>query len=281
MTPIAELHGGFQSTVWLVADDGTADRADRLVVKVVPTGPADDVRRRRVDVANRLADIEPAIVGPLDRGPGLVVDVDGWSATCHRFVDGRRPRPDSAADVEAMGRTLADLHRAMAAVGPVDLPPAAALTATAGPSPVDGSGRSRVQLLHGDYGGANLLVTDGGLRVIDLDDCGLGPVEFELGNSLYLELFDAWHTDDLDRFRPFRDRFLAAYRSAASQPVDEGEVERSVQRRLAALARWLQEPATAPVGIRTSSGEWRDHLRTFVDRFADGVDDGVGDPNGS
>jgi hypothetical protein len=37
-----------------------------------------------------------------------------------------------------------------------------------------------------------------------------------------------------------------------------------IEVRVDALRSWLDDPSTAPIGIRTSSPEWRDVLRSFV-----------------
>jgi Ser/Thr protein kinase RdoA (MazF antagonist) len=113
-----------------------------------------------------------------------------------------------------------------------------------------------------------LIVTPTGLRIIDFDDCGEGSYEFEIGNSLYMVLFDSWHTGNPDRYQRFRSWFINGYRSTASIPIDEQLLNRSIEVRTEALGRWLANPAKAPVGIQTASSEW---LRSFLGGPADDV----------
>jgi hypothetical protein len=62
----------------------------------------------------------------------------------------------------------------------------------------------------------------------------------------------------------FEAAFLDGYRAAADTPPDLDEVHRLVDLRVDALERWLDQPASAPAGIRSSSPQWHETLRTFV-----------------
>lgn len=257
----SELHAGHQSRVFL------ADRGDEtVVVKLVEPGAddqADDqAGDRRVELNRRLAERDSSIVGPLDLGDGPIRRLDGWRITCFPLVEGDPPDPDDPGAVEAMATTLAGLHRSLRHLDGVDLPPVAALRAIDSPAAAQGYD----QLIHGDYDPANLISTAEGLRVIDFDDAGWGTVEFELGNSLYMNRFDAWRADRPERVSRFRARFLEAYRDAASTPIDETLVDEAIATRTAALARWLGRPEQAPIGIRTASPAWRRRLRSFLDQ---------------
>ncbi len=266
LTVRTELHAGHQSRVFLASG-----RVGEVVVKLteVGDGPAAARARRMVELVRCLADENPDVVGPIDLGAGLVTEIDGWRVVGYPHVDGAPPDPDDPDAVRAMGATLARLHRSLAAQPDPDLPPVAALRV----SPTESSGRN--QLIHGDFGGANLITTPTGLRVIDFDDCGLGTREFDIGNSLYLDLFDAWHGGRLDRQHRFRSWFVEAYQTAAPEPIDLEAVDAGVATRVAALARWLVDPSDAPLGIRTASVEWRQRLRVFVDTVGGGAAGGA------
>lgn len=258
LRPESEVYAGHQSRVFVARDPG----ATRRVVKLVESGEHDVVFRYRIELLARLAARDPAVVGPLDVGSDLVLDIEGWQVVCYPHIDGVPPDVDDRATVLAMATTMARLHESMAALAPVELPPVAALaTAEAGPGP----GRGR--LVHGDYGAPNLIATPVGLRVIDFDDCGLGTVEFDIGNSLYLVCFDAWRSGELDRYLRFRSRFVGDYLRAAPVPSDISRpaIDEAIGTRLRALDRWLRSPGDAPAGIRTASPEWHDRLRRFVD----------------
>lgn len=254
MTPEAEMHGGFQSKVFLVkGQDG------RLIVKLIEAGQGDAVLRERVEVARQVAEINPAAVGPIMQGTEPMITVDQWHAVCYPYVEGTRPDTTDRADVETMAKTLAALHDSLATLTEVTLPPVAALKGTSNGALGDG------QLIHGDYAAANLIATTSGLKVIDFDECGQGSNEFEVGNSLYMVLFDAWHAGERDRYDRFRSWFVSTYRSAASFDVDEALFDEAIRVRARALKRWLATPTEAPTGIRTASPAWRRQLQRFVD----------------
>lgn len=77
-------------------------------------------------------------------------------------------------------------------------------------------------------------------------------------------LFDAHVNSNSDRYGTFRSPFLDAYAAGAGTAVDHADVDSFIGARIAALGRWLDDLATAPIGIRTSSPEWRKPLGAFV-----------------
>ena len=115
-----------------------------------------------------------------------------------------------------------------------------------------------------------MIVTPAGPRLIDFDDCGYGPVAFDVANALYMVLFDASVGDRPKLYATFRPGFLAGYRQAAGRPLDDGEVDGFIDARVAALGRWLDDLPNAPIGIRTSSPEWLQTLRAFVAGYRSG-----------
>jgi Ser/Thr protein kinase RdoA (MazF antagonist) len=120
-------------------------------------------------------------------------------------------------------------------------------------------------LLHGDYLPVNVLLDGDRTRVIDFDDCGYGPVEFELGNTLSMVLFDATLNNDPRSYERFRQWFCDSYAAEAGPALSEVDVNRSIELRRSALRYWLDHPAEAPIGIRSASPEWRRQLRVFAD----------------
>ncbi len=264
LEPVAELHAGYQSRVFLAVDPAAA--STRLVVKLIEAGPdaADDATRRRIEIVHHLAQANPVVVGPVERGDDLATEVDGWLVAAYPFVDGRPPRVDDRSEVEAMARVLASLHTSLATVDGRPLPPVAAL-AEQPARWLDGR-----QIIHGDFAPSNIIVTRSGLRVIDFSDCGRGSLTFEIGNTLYMSRFDAWNDGQPDRYHRFRSWFVGAYAAAASDLItgaglDDETLDEAMAVRGRALGRWLADPARAPTGIRNSSAAWRDHLQTFVD----------------
>lgn len=257
LIPGAEVQAGYQSRVFRATGE-----AGQLVVKLIERTRDDAVTRQRIEVNRQLAEVNPAVVGPVPLGSNLVTDVDAWQAVCYPFVQGRSPDTDDRHDVEAIAATLATLHDSLSTLKDAKLPPVAAV------QDLKDDRMSRGQLIHGDYAAANLIVTSAGLKVIDFADCGQGSVEFEIGNSLYMALFDSWHNGDLDRYDRFRSWFVDEYRSCAPMPVYEGLMDRAIQIRTMALEQWLAHPSEAPTGIRTASTDWRRRLQSFVNEVS-------------
>ena len=87
---------------------------------------------------------------------------------------------------------------------------------------------------------------------------------YDVANSLYMVLFDAEVNANHDRYLAFRSPFLDGYADATGEAVDLAVVDSLIDGRIAALGRWHDDPTSAPIGIRTSSPEWRKVLRGFV-----------------
>lgn len=249
-----ELHAGKQSRVFAATLDGR-----KVAVKLTDGRLADPgLLAGRMLMAEALADEIEAVVAPARIDGELVHAVGGWLATATPFVDGRQADVAVAADAQLLGGTLAGLHRGLSRLPPLKLPPVAALRVD---HDTDHSGW---QMLHGDFSDQNVIVTSSGPRVFDFDDCGYGPVVYDLAQSLYMVLFDAQVNANFDRYEAFRPRFLEGYANAAGTVVNLAAVDSFIGARIAALGRWLDDLATAPIGIRTSSPEWRKTLRAFV-----------------
>jgi Ser/Thr protein kinase RdoA (MazF antagonist) len=251
-----ELHGGHQSRVFAATFDG-----DQVVVKLNDSRLVDPAFHLRVGVTSRLAEMDDSVVGPVTTKAGLIVELGGWLAVVYPFLVGETPDVSDEADVRRMATTMASLHRSLDQLEPVDLPAVAALTEA---RRTDFPELGRRQLLHGDFSPANLLVSDGQVRVFDFDDCGYGPIEFELGNTLYMVLFDAAMSSEMERYERFREWFVDEYRSASGHGVPDEVVEKAIGLRVQTLGRWVDRPKSAPIGIRTATPAWRDSLRAFV-----------------
>ncbi len=252
-----ELHGGYQSRVF----EGTCG-GDRVVVKLSDSRLVDGAYRRRVEMTSLLAEIDDSVVGPLTTNAGVVVELGPWLAVVYPLVVGETPDIREEADVRRVATTMASLHRSLRQLDPIDLPTVAALAAAEPPSNAAEFGQR--QLLHGDFSPPNLLFSERQVRVFDFDDCGYGPIEFEVGNTLYMVLFDAAMSSEMERYERFRAWFVDEYRSASSEGLPDELVDKSIGLRVQALGRWIDEPESAPIGIRTATPAWRDSLRAFV-----------------
>lgn len=256
---VREILGGHQSRAFEVRRKG-----DRLVVKVQDASMVDSATaRERVDVIAELAALDDQVCAPwpLDgRLTTVLDDDDGWTGlvTCYEYAAGDAPDTSSRADAMSMGCCLARLHRSMRQLGPRSLPHVAALAAVR----PDWTGPT--QLLHGDFNAGNLRLTDGASRIFDFDDCGYGPVSFDVANAMYMVLFDDMTGPGPSIYPSFTEAFLDGYGSVAQEPLDADELSMFVELRVAALGSWLDQPHTAPIGIRNAQPSWRATLRAFV-----------------
>jgi Ser/Thr protein kinase RdoA (MazF antagonist) len=251
------LHGGRQSHVLRAEGHGR-----RVVIKLTDSRVTDPFHEHRMQVIEQLAERNPLVVGPVRLGSALVTHIGAWRAVAFPFIDGTTPDPTNRTHVAVMAAALASLHTTFATIDGRELPRVAALR-DGGQSFDELFGDDR--LLHGDFSAANVRFTESGTKVIDYDDCGRGPIEFDVGNTLYMELFDAAIDSDLGRAEQFRRWFVEAYEDAAGRTLAAAALDRAIDLRISALRRWLDDPTHAPVGIRTATVEWRRTLRTFVD----------------
>ncbi len=264
MSNTTELQAGKQSRVFAARVSGVD-----IAVKLTDGRLADAaVLAKRMEVVESLASRNHRVAGPHRFDGNLVSTIGGWLLTATAMVRGDAVDSSRTGTAEAMGEALVHLHAQMAELPPQDLPAVAALVG------VDHDAAwSEPQLLHGDFSDQNLISTAGGLRVFDFDDCGYGPIEYELANSLYMVLFDAELNGRVDKYEAFRPSFLAGYTAVSDRHIEHDVIDDMIERRVSALGRWLDDLSTAPIGIRTSSAGWQDTLRAFVrDRSGSGSD---------
>lgn len=257
-----ELHGGRQSKVLRVSEIGSPESSD-LVVKLIDIDRSQsDLAIARLRVRDRVAQIDDRVV-PIVPLAGRKLNRLGNSLVVGSpYIEGSSIDITRRPDVERMARALARLHESLRLVR-IELPPVEALRV--------GDQRATLtenhQLLHGDFGGGNLILdNDGRLWILDFDDCGYGPVEFELGNTLFMALFATsaslnQPSPDYDQFRRW---FLSGYSSAAEHRFSQELVDVAVNVRGAALRYWLHHLDQAPIGIRNSSREWHQKLGAFA-----------------
>jgi Ser/Thr protein kinase RdoA (MazF antagonist) len=281
---LRRIVGGWQS---LAVYSARVDR-QRVVVKVFDPSLADRAALEvRLELLSKLAAANDMVCTPVPIGGHLVNEItpDGAGpvyAVAYDFADGDAPdvnRPDDAAQ---MGRVLAGLHASMAALPPSDLPELAAFPPISRLENVAGDlgvptawlvgatsdrGDRRPQLLHGDFSSKNVRVAGATWRIFDFDDCGYGPIELDLANSLYFVLFDAMTAPDPASYRSFRENLLGGYRESSGIAPPDAVLDALITRRVLALASWLADPETAPPGIRTAADDWRRTLRSFVRRY--------------
>ena len=258
-TSVREILGGHQSRVFEVA---RSDR--RVVVKVHDASTVDTVTlNTRVETIAMLAAIDEQVCGPVPLEGRLVTTLEGGDGrvelvTCYEYAEGDAPDAASLADATLMGNSLARLHQSMRRIGWQGLPLVAALE-TMRP---DWDGHR--QLLHGDFNAGNLRIAAGVTRIFDFDDCGYGPPTFDVANGLYMVLFDDLTGRRSSVYRSFAEAFVSGYCGVTQQPLDTDDVSRFIDLRVTALQAWLDEPDTAPIGIRSSPPSWHATLRSFV-----------------
>lgn len=252
-----ELHAGKQSRVFDAVLDGV-----RAVVKLTDSGLVDRaVLVARLEAVAELHAAHGDVVPPIRIDGSYVQTIGGWLMTATPFIEGNQLDASSTDDVRLLGGSLARLHEAMRQLDSFEIPRIAALDATGRVA-----GRSGWQLLHGDFSSQNVIVTPTALRVFDFDDCGYGPLEYDLANSLYMVLFDAEVTNRPDFYEAFRPAFLAGYSGVSGRVLDDDALDEMIGIRIQALGYWLDDLACAPIGIQNSSPEWLETLASFVRR---------------
>lgn len=259
---VRELTGGHQARVFEVLyRDGS-----RGVAKVVDASLVDaEMVARRVHVVNDLADLDRRVCRPLPIGGHLVARVDVGNfvglVTCYEFADGVAMDPSNSGDARRMGQVLSQLHDSMDRLAITELPLVAALGVS------DPGAIGRLQLLHGDFNAGNLHQLNDSIKIFDFDDCGYGPRAFDVANALYMVLFDAGVGHHPDAYEQFKQAFVSGYTGDVATVLDLGVLEELIDRRVAALASWLDDLPSAPTGIRTASPEWHGVLRSFVSDY--------------
>jgi len=260
---VAELGGGRQSRVFAARCAG-----ESFAVKLTQARLVDgEVLMRKATLIDDLARLDAAVVGPVPVRGSLVHPLGEWLVTATRLIEGNQLDQSDAAHGEVLGESLAGLHRSMRELPTVDLPRVAALeTDTSGRWDSTGSD----QLLHGDFAASNLIQAPDGIRILDFDDCGYGPVEFDIANSLYMVMFDSWVNDRSHaQYQEFRAAFVGGYATFTGQAPDDGTIDSMIEVRVTALQRWAANPSEAPIGIRNSPSEWIDALNRFVQAWRD------------
>lgn len=281
---VQEMHGGYQSRGVYAArlDD------QRVVVKLVDARHVDLIAlETRVLMLARLGLADEKVCAPVAVAGrlinDLVVDATGLVyAVVYEFAPGDPPDRSDPAQVRVMGRVLGELHASLAALPPVDLPDLAAFPARSEltdlaeelgvplerfPDTIGGGLYSPTQLLHGDFSGENVRFHNGAVRVFDFDDCGYGPVEFDVALALYMVLFGALTGRDSDSYSRFKDNFLAGYIDQSGREISPRTLDDLITYRVVVLAAWLSRPDMAPIGVRQSSDSWRATLTRFVQHY--------------
>ena len=257
-----ELRGGHQSRVWLATSHDGAVMND-LVVKIIDASMVDRSEAlARLQVRHSVSRYDDRVVPIVPLADAVVNRVENCFVIASPRIDGRFLDVTNRPDVERMGRALARLHQSLRLVH-LELPPVRALTT----GPVAEGLQDNHQLLHGDFGPSNLLLdAEGRLWIYDFDDCGFGPVEFELGNTLFMALFDTSPSlnQPSNEYRQFRHWFIGAYRASAEHPVSDLLVDIGLQARSDALRYWLSHLDQAPTDIKNATESWHRHLRGFA-----------------
>ncbi len=262
---VLEFGAGHQSRVF----DVTGPGSERCVAKVLDAAMVRaDVVVERVEAVAELARLDPQVCGPILVDGELVMAFESggraYLVTRYEYAAGTALDPTSADDARLMGAGLAQLHASLRGVRRRALPIVAALGAT------DVVDDGSFQLLHGDFNHDNLRRAGGVLRVFDFDDCGYGPVAFDVANALYMVLFASMTTDLRVGYRSFEEAFLAGYGPLDGLGVDPRAVGHFIDVRVRALRVWLDDLGSAPIGIRTAGPAWHEVLRNFVRRYETG-----------
>ena len=103
-----------------------------------------------------------------------------------------------------------------------------------------GKAPERYNLIHADMRFANLLVDDGGTRLIDFDDCGYGWFMYDFAAAVSF-------IEDDPRVADFKAAWLRGYRTVRDLPfADEVEIDTFIMLRRMALLAWIGSHIEAP-----------------------------------
>jgi len=254
------LVGGHQSTVHRAVSGGVD-----VVVKVVDARSSEIATvRRQATLARDLAAIDPRVVAPIAIEVDDLVLVTGHHlVTVLPLVGGRAPDLDDRDDAVWLGRHLARLHASLREVSS-DLGLVASLRAGA-----HGIVTGEEQLIHGDPGASNFLRDGDDAHVLDLGEAGLGTCAYDVSLALFSRRFEVWSRDAPDGPAPddeaAPEALLEGYETEAGHRPGAEALAEGLGIRREALARWIDDPDQAPIGIRTATPEWRRVLARFVD----------------
>lgn len=255
------LHGGHQALVY----GAVGESGERCVAKLRRLRDADPtLLNERMRAVAILAEVDSRVCTPVTKAGEYVTEVlvDGipMLGTLHEYAQGEGMNHAVAGDASLMGAELAKLHDSLDTLRRFDLPLVPALSAAGFEAD-----QETLQLLHGDFSDQNLRNHGGTVRIFDFDDCGYGPREFDVANSLYMVLFDHITTTGEESFRQFETEFLAGYFAAScSAPFSADTLPGFIDLRVRALQVWIDDRASAPTGIRDASPEWHRTLEQFT-----------------
>lgn len=266
LSEVDALAGGHQSRVFrAVRRDGA-----RVAVKSMDASLVDrEELEVRLGVVNALADRDPRVCRPVLLAGELIIDLamsEGQDRylVSYEFASGEEPDLTRASDAGRMGAALSGLHESMRKLPTVTLPVVGALRAAS----MDGAyAISTDQLLHGDFSARNLRQTGEEVRIFDFDDCGYGPPEFDVANALYMVLFDQTRRGSLHTYETFRQSFIDGYLNSTGPSIQPDSLDCFIDLRVHALALWLDDLDSAPIGIRNAPSAWHATLRSFVSSY--------------
>jgi Ser/Thr protein kinase RdoA (MazF antagonist) len=258
-----ELKGGHQARVFRVS----LGQGETIIAKVMAHGIEQAELECRVGMVASLSEFAPQVCRPLPVRGRLVNQIAGAAGpawlTCYEDAGSNLVDPLEYQVPGRMGHALAQLHEAMRRLPLTNLPVVGALRVAGWERTAD----DPRQLLHGDFNASNLRECDGQMRVFDFDDCGYGPIVFDVANALYMVLFDATIGGRVETYETFAGEFVAAYDEAAGHALRGDVLKAHIDGRVATLKMWLDNDDLAPAGIRNASPAWRGVLRGFVSGY--------------
>lgn len=243
--------GGHQNTVYQVLDGQRTH-----VLRVT------DARHRSLEelkvahsLMRDLADLTEMVQGPVPfpSGESVIPITHGGRlhhATLSPYFSGAPIAVDTRNGALVFGRILAELHRAMH-----DITTVYEFTAL---SPAEGE----QALIHGDFNPSNVLVSGQSTAIIDFENACYASRPYELGNTIYMVLFDYRH--DLEAFTTsgFNDGFIRGY--GRTGHVNRDAIRSSFDRRVFILKGWLEDNESAPLAISSAGDAWKRELSDFV-----------------
>ena len=124
------------------------------------------------------------------------------------------------------------------------------------------------KLIHGDFNPTNVICTSQDSVVIDFENACYSSHEYEIANTIYMTVFDCRHRISQFQESEFVEGFVCGYKRNG-QP-DLPAIRALVGERVSMLKNWLDDPASAPLSVASSSSDWKQELRDFITSFEQG-----------
>ncbi len=213
----------------------------------------------------------------------ITFEHDTYYAVAFNYIDGSPLDPRNTYEIQSAAAILARFHRATAGkLKSIDRPtlfhsPIYDISYATHDQYYDElkAWKSRLQssspfygIIHGDYNFSNLIKSIIYIYLIDFEDSCYGWYAYDIGNALYMELFDQRKEQEFDKFSDFFKQFIQSYFLAWPEAkVIIEDVPMFITYRVLMLESWLNGNPEAPNFIQSAETAWKKELIQFIDLY--------------